>query len=274
MPNYDLNDALYNQFNLLLKSLQGKLNPIFNEYISNNKDNMKPTKEIIRNILEVMKPNNIALISANSSKKKLRNIGVKPQFLIVTGGPLFFEDYKIIDPNLSEKAIQGIKKKCERLLIQIKNENWNEKDLIFIYERENPTDKLILNRTEEISNLIGKKLITFNEIKKALEKNKSNSKPLLFFDAQFFHVEGKRLKNTLKIFGEIVSQFNYNQISGIIYQAHSLFNEDTRNIMANFYFNLFNNDSQGIALLKARQQCKSGIAISSFVHFGIPWKKL
>lgn len=134
------------------------------------------------------------------------------------------------------------------------------------YSKMSPKDSYFLTNDNN--------LITFREIKYALEKNESNSKPLLFFDAQFFSVDGKRLKNTLKIFGEIVSQFNYNKISGIIFQAHSLFNEDTRNIKETFYLNLFKNDSQGVALLKARQQCKSSIAISSFVNFGIPWKKL
>jgi hypothetical protein len=117
-------------------------------------------------------------------------------------------------------------------------------------------------------------LITFNEIKKALDKNKSDSLPFLFFNAQVFNIEGEKLNNILKTFGEIISQFDYNRIIGIIARTYPFFNEDTQSIIANFYFNLFNNESQGTSLLKARQQCKSGIAISSFLHFGKPWKKL
>lgn len=157
VPNYNLNESSNNQFISLLKSLQKKLVPIFSKYL---KDDIS-TKEIKKSILELMNAGKIALISANSSKKKLKSIGVDPRSLIVSGGPLFFEDYKIINPNLPVKALQGIKKKCDRLINQIKSKNWREKDLIFIYEKENPTDKLILNRTEEISNLIGKKVITF-----------------------------------------------------------------------------------------------------------------
>ena len=78
--------------------------------------------------------------------------------MIVSGGPLFFEDYKVLDPNLQNDKLQIIKKKCDHLIHQIKNENWDEKDLIFIYEKGNLTDKFILDKKNQISELIGKKL--------------------------------------------------------------------------------------------------------------------
>lgn len=161
VPSYNLDPILKKKFLSLLKSLQNKLQPLFSEYL--NKDTLIGTKESAKylktKILKLLIPNNIALISANSSKKKLKTIGVDPRHLIITGGPLFVNDYKTINPELSEKAIQSIKTKCERIINQIKNRNWDDKDLIFIYEKENPTDKLILNRMEEISNIIQKKVI-------------------------------------------------------------------------------------------------------------------
>ena len=94
-------------------------------------------------------------------KKKLKNIGIDPRNIIVSGGPLFFKDYKIINPNLSEPALENIKKKCERLIKQLENEDWSKQNLIFIYEKENPTDELILSKLDRISNIIGKNLKTF-----------------------------------------------------------------------------------------------------------------
>ena len=87
-------------------------------------------------------------------------MGINPQYLIVSGGPLFIEDYKEINPSIPNNAIPGIEKKCERLLNQLKNEKWDNKELFFIYETNNATDKLILNRLEEISKLIGKQIKT------------------------------------------------------------------------------------------------------------------
>jgi len=119
-----------------------------------------------------------------------------------------------------------------------------------------------------------KKAITIQEVKNLLEASQSPIKPFLFFNSQFFDVDGRRLKNVLKQFGEIFSQFNFDRITGIISRTYPVFNEDARNIIANLYINLFNNINQGEALLKARKQCKSGLAISSFVLFGNPWVKL
>jgi hypothetical protein len=124
-------------------------------------ESKKSPKELKSMILEMINDRQIALITANSLKKKLKNIGVDPRNLIVSGGPLFLEDYQIVNPNLSDEALESIKKKCERLLEQIKNEDWERKNLIFIYEKNNPTDLLILDKLEKISKLIGKEVQIF-----------------------------------------------------------------------------------------------------------------
>lgn len=166
VPNYNLEEPLNEKFLRKLEDLQKKLQPIFSKYLKedNISKSKKSTKQIKENILEIMKNGNVALVSANSSKKKLKNIGFDPRLLIVSSGPLFFEDYKIVNPNISEEALKKIKKKCERILNQVKNENWNQKDLVFIYENNNPTDKLILKRINELTKLIGKTVKTFEII--------------------------------------------------------------------------------------------------------------
>lgn len=162
VPNYNLTEKTYKSFISKLESLNQKLKPIFSEHLS-IKDMMaiETSQDMISTILELVKNNMIVLISANSSKKKLKTIGIDPRNLIVSGGPLFIEDYKIINPNLSENALENIKKKCKRLINQLQNEDWSKNNLIFIYEKENPTDLLILNKLDRISNIIGKELKTF-----------------------------------------------------------------------------------------------------------------
>jgi len=144
-------------------------------------------------------------------------------------------------------------------------------------------------------------VLTFNEINRILSKNNSNKQPLIFFNSQVYDIEGKKLRNTLKTFGEIVAQFDYNKITGIVSKNYPIFNDETKQIISNFFMNFFNQNSQGISLLKARQKCiatkmeklveqqvkepdtgdgikhidlRSSLAISSYLLFGPPWRKM
>jgi len=144
-------------------------------------------------------------------------------------------------------------------------------------------------------------VLTFNEINRILSKNNSKNQPIIFFNSQVYDIEGKKLRNTLKTFGEIVAQFDYNKITGIVSKNYPIFNDETKQIISNFFMNFFNQNSQGISLLKARQKCiatkmeklveqqvkepdteegikhidlRSSLAISSYLLFGKPWKKI
>jgi hypothetical protein len=161
------------------------------------------------------------------------------------------------------------------------------------YSKWNPHDSFFLTNNNDI--------VTFKEIDKYLNLNKEPEKPFLFFNSQIYDVEGKKLKNAIRTFGEIVEYFNYERIIGIISRTYPIFDDETKEIIANFYTNLFNNQSQGISLLKARQTCmankmakiveqrfselreedetrtidlQSSLALSSYMLLGKPWKKL
>lgn len=144
-------------------------------------------------------------------------------------------------------------------------------------------------------------IITFNEINKIISKKYSKIQPFIFFNSQIYDIDGIKLRNTLTNFGEIVAQFDYNKITGIVSKNYPIFNDETKQIIASFFVNLFNENSQGVSLLKARQQCiaskmekileqqvkdsssdmgtkridlRSSLAISSYLLFGKPWKKI
>ncbi len=161
-PDYNLNDTLNKFFIEKLVDLHKNLQPLFSKYLKEEfiLKTKKSINQLKEDIQDIIKKNNFGLVSANSSKKKLKTIGFDPRLLIVTGGPLFFEDYNKINQNISDNAIISIKKKCERILTQIETINWNHKDLIFIYDSNNTTDKLILKRIDALSKLIGKKVKT------------------------------------------------------------------------------------------------------------------
>ena len=161
------------------------------------------------------------------------------------------------------------------------------------YSKWNPRDSFFLTNDNEI--------VTFNDINNSIQGNKSNMSPFLFFNSQIYDVEGKKLKNATRTFGKIVEHFDYDKIIGIISRNYPIFDDETKEIIANFYVNLFSYRSQGVSLLKARQACmankmtklveqnfkdlsatdstksidlKGSLAISSYMLFGKPWKKL
>lgn len=162
VPNYHLEESINKLFKNKLKDLQKNLDPLFTKYLEDDAivSSKSSKMHIKESILENLKKDNIALVSANSSKKKLKNIGFDPRQIIVSGGPLFVEDYKLVNPDIPEETLRNIKKKCDRILNQIINENWNQKDLVFIFEKNNLTDKLILKRINDLSKLINKEIRT------------------------------------------------------------------------------------------------------------------
>ncbi|MFW9822384.1 MAG: hypothetical protein ACFFE4_05590 [Candidatus Thorarchaeota archaeon] len=161
------------------------------------------------------------------------------------------------------------------------------------YSKWSPKDSFFLTNDNEI--------ITFSELYNYLNRKDDNIHPFLFFNAQIFDIEGQKLRNVIRPFGEIVRQFNQEEITGIIVRPYPLFNEETKEIISQFFLNLLRNRSQGVSLLKARQQCiankmekmveeqskdtsmedgslkidlRSSLAVSSYLLFGKPWKKI
>ncbi|MFX0175706.1 MAG: DUF2100 domain-containing protein [Candidatus Hodarchaeota archaeon] len=163
VPDYELDEKLMEKYINILESLQLKLLPLFSKYLNQPSEEIqiKSKEEIIKEIKTLSRDVNITLVSSNSAKKKLKNIGLDPRNIIVSGGPIFFNDYSKVNPNISDKAIPGIKRKCENLISKITKINWEEKEFIFLYERDNITDKIILDELGKISELIGKKIITY-----------------------------------------------------------------------------------------------------------------
>ncbi|MFX1426904.1 MAG: hypothetical protein ACFFBE_10670 [Promethearchaeota archaeon] len=191
----------------------------------------------------------------------------------------------LIGPNSTrEKLLEHLSSDFYTIIIFVGN---------IFYSKWSPKDSYLLANDNEI--------ITFKEINKILSQINSKLHPLLFFNAQIFDIEGQKLRNVLKTFGEIVSQFDQTKFTGIVSRTYPLFNEETKEIISIFFLNLFRHYSQGVSLLKARQYCiakkmeeiveqqykdsldeegstridlRSSLTVSSFLLFGQPWKRL
>jgi len=161
------------------------------------------------------------------------------------------------------------------------------------YSPWNPNDSFFITNDNQI--------ITIREINHSIRRNTHTIQPFLFFNTQVYDVDGNKIKNAPSTLGEVGKQFDYERITGIVTRNYPIFDDETKEISANFYINLFNKNNQGISLLKARQTCmadkmaklveskfkdlsdtqgsisidlKSSLAISSYMLFGKPWKKL
>jgi hypothetical protein len=164
-PNYNLNDELNNELIQLLEALRLKLQPIFSKYLNSrhfkhNDINQKVIDK--RYLIELIKKKKFIIVSASNSKKKLKNIGIDPRSIVVTGGPLFVENYKKVNPNLTDNALLGIKKKSEHLVNQIKKLAQSAKDLIFLYEKDNLTDQIILKELDFLEDTYDIKITNYN----------------------------------------------------------------------------------------------------------------
>ncbi|KKN30777.1 hypothetical protein LCGC14_0830620 [marine sediment metagenome] len=192
-------------------------------------------------------------------------------------------------------ALNGINSTRDNILLNLSKEVFNI--IIFVgnifYSRWSPKNSFFLTNDNQI--------ITCSEISRIISQNDSKIQPFLFFNTQIYDTEGNKQKNVLKTFGEIVYQFDFRKITGILTRNFPLFNPSTKEICAIFFNNLLNKINQGASLLKARQQCiankiekivgqsrpdstslkgtkkidlRSSLAISSFLLFGKPWRKI
>lgn len=163
VPDYNLNESVKLEFITKLNSLKTRLIPLFKTYlgIQLEEKGVENADELKEQVLEIIKSNTIILVSANSGKKKLKALGADARLIIATGGPLTIENYKKINPDLSDKALEGIKKKCDRIIEDLKAEKWDGKHLIMIQEIGNKTDELLLDDLIELSKTIGIKAKAF-----------------------------------------------------------------------------------------------------------------
>ncbi|MFX0031213.1 MAG: DUF2100 domain-containing protein [Candidatus Hodarchaeota archaeon] len=157
-PNYDLDDKLNKKFLNLLKMLNLELQPLFHKYLLNSFEIEKDKILSKSDVTDLIKKENIIIISASYLKKKLKNFGVDPRNLIVTGGPLFVENYKKLNPTLSDEALSNIKKRSEHLLNLIEKFAKTENKIIFLYEKDNLTDLIILEELDLLEKKINRKI--------------------------------------------------------------------------------------------------------------------
>ncbi|MBN1214252.1 MAG: hypothetical protein JXA99_02300 [Candidatus Lokiarchaeota archaeon] len=193
------------------------------------------------------------------------------------------------------EILSGRESQKQKILDSIRDNSYK---IIYIvgnifYSNMNPRNSYFIANDNDI--------IKFTEIFGSILENKNKTKPVLFFNTQIYNIIGDRIKDDLRCFGEIISNFDLSAITGIISRVYPIFNEETKQIIADIFQNLFEQNSIGISLLKARQKyiadrttqlieqnitsldeiknnthinIENSLSISSFILYGEPWRKL
>ena len=236
---------------------------------------------------------NALIIESINSTDPVKWNEKKNQKELIYHFPAGSEELNFITRYFNEKAeisqlnaLTGMKSTRDEILMNLSKDLYHV--IIFVgnifFSKLSPKNSFFLTNDNQI--------LTLNEIIKTLGQNDPKIRPFLFFNTQTFDIEGIKLKNVLKTFGEIVHQFDDNNITGILSRSFPLFNTMTKEIFANFFNNLLKKKSQGDSLLSARisviQQnmdstsekgtkkidLRSSLALSSYVLFGRPWSTI
>ena len=192
-------------------------------------------------------------------------------------------------------VLTGTDSTREKILSHIKTGQYSIIHFVgnLFYSKQNPFNSYFLTNDNE--------LVTFFDINKMLKQINHSNSPFIFFNTQMFDINGKKLPNAMRAFGDIIKKMDINYTSGILARVIPIFDHETQAITSTFYINFLNKLSQGISLLKARQECianrismqieqdlkvmgeqegyknitiQNSKAISSFILYGKPWKKI
>ncbi|MCP4762630.1 MAG: DUF2100 domain-containing protein [archaeon] len=149
-----VNLGIIDKENIDIKNPSNKIK--LQKYLPSNKTNIVGEDYFIEKGSELLQiaENKIILVSSNSSKKKLKSLGINPQYIKSSGGPFFIEDYQKLDKKLPDKAIEGIKKKLDNLMNQLKKVATESKEIIYIYSDEEITDIINMERIKKLKKII------------------------------------------------------------------------------------------------------------------------
>ncbi len=100
--------------------------------------------------------NGVYFTTSNTGKKKLKQLGIRPDKIISSGGPLFVEHFEQLDIQLNDKAKQGIGKKLDQVHGELRSALESEDNPPkFVLCQMDVTDKLLLEKIHEVNDYFG-----------------------------------------------------------------------------------------------------------------------
>ncbi|MHA1715691.1 MAG: DUF2100 domain-containing protein [Promethearchaeota archaeon] len=176
IPVVDIRDIKHNVLPGLENVLESIKDLIFKiEKKKQFPDELTTGIELDSNIIERLN-RSLFIVARKDIYKKIKGIQRIRVESILTGGPIIAEDYKIMNPHIPEQAMDGIKRKVEKIIAQVIKASENKDLIVLVGEEGNKVDILLLKSMTMLKEKTGKEVISFkietNDNKPVVLENK------------------------------------------------------------------------------------------------------
>ncbi|MEM3586371.1 MAG: DUF2100 domain-containing protein [Candidatus Jordarchaeaceae archaeon] len=151
-PRYDFDSATEEEIKRYFKIVQDALN------FSVDKIGVERKQEKKNVETRTVKLEGVLFITVSSfTRRKLLDLGVDPGLVVVTGGPLDAADVKVLNPSISDAALETVRKKVETVWRDIEKKSLKAKRILVLVEKGNKGDLMIAKKADEIQRRTGLK---------------------------------------------------------------------------------------------------------------------
>lgn len=166
-PMYNFDSTIEEEIRKHLKTVQEALNQTM------EKMGLEKTQERENIGVKIIDFTGILFVTVSSStKKRLLDLGIDPRFVVVTGGPLDVRDVKSLNPNISDEALETVRRKVEGVWRDIERKVPEAKKILVLAEKDNKGDLMVSEKAEEIQKRTGLKTLvkTFSKLQDLSEE--------------------------------------------------------------------------------------------------------
>jgi len=145
-PNFALDERNFQKIKKSLIKLNGILVKLNENFGINPPSEGKMPFDFKKDLL-----NTLVILNSPKNRKKLVDLGINAEQILVTGGPVFESDIKIINPTIPETAFQTIHLKIQKFwkTLHSKIQEGNFKKVLLLLEANNIADKILLEKKGE-----------------------------------------------------------------------------------------------------------------------------
>ncbi len=161
-PEYNFDSAAEESIRRLLETVRDTLKLTMDKIGSGKLEGVKNTE-----VKSVDFSGVLFITVSSSARKRLLDLGVDARFVVVTGGPLDVGDVKILNPGISEGALETVRRKVEGVWREIERKALGARRILILAEAGNRGDLMVSERVGEIERRTGVKAFvkTFSSLR-------------------------------------------------------------------------------------------------------------
>lgn len=150
-PGYNFDSATEEEIKKYFKAVQDALN------LGIDKTSEEPREGMNIEARTIDFDDILFITVSSSTRRKLLDLGIDSRFIVVTGGPLDVADFKSLNPNMSDVAIDTVRRKVETVWRDIERKMQGAKKILVLVEKDNRGDLMVAEKAEEIQKRTGLK---------------------------------------------------------------------------------------------------------------------